>query len=243
AWTKTEPPLSASSILHKCFYDYDETAKYGFTSNLTVVYHFSPNYASSMIFASTPDRIERIWPGYYFNSARIIEGSSITPSGFDLADCGNPGSATVGNLGNLWTSYWLPDIEPGCAININYGIGVDGVQAPSSNSNYVDDNEGQSDVQKRGFAGKETTIADCHKRWEQSESNLRQCLKLAAIVQLKSNNDLFGFGISAIRMTFSFILLMFYILSITIIGYVFATLVPSVFRKIMMMFSRATRLK
>jgi hypothetical protein len=71
----------------------------------------------------------------------------------------------------------------------------------------------------------------------------KQAKKDAAREEAYADENIYRGVTSTIRMTFSFILLFFYIASITIIGFVFATLIPGIFRKIMLIFSRATRLR
>ena len=220
-----EPPFPQQIEVVRCFYDYEETSKFKFTTNITVRYSLSPNYWS--VFPFSNNRVN-IYPGYFL---------STTVAGFSLASCGRKGS--------IKNFRWWPSQEAGCTFEVRYPVTTTGFGKPVgiavSNGTNIPGGAGYG--QGISIDDDTDTIRECHDLYENSPDLLHLCLQQIAFKDMQDNNNLYSFGISAIRMTFSFILLMFYILSITVIGYVFGTLIPSIFRKIMLIFSRATRLK
>lgn len=221
-----EPPFPQNIEVVRCFYDYEETATFKFITNFTVRYSLSPNYWSAHSFGLY-DR-PNIYPGYFL---------STTVAGFPLASCGKSGSITFGR-------WWLSP-DAGCTFEVNYPVTTTGFGKPvgTAVSNGTNVPGGVGYGQGLVLDDDIDTRRECEELYGIDTQKFHECLQQVAFKNMKDQNNLYSFGISAIRMTFSFILLMVYILSITVIGYVFGTLIPSIFRKIMLIFSRATRLK
>jgi len=223
-----EPPFPQKIEVVKCFYDYDEDAEFKFQANFTVYYTLSPNYWSLLAF-SLYNR-QNVYPGYFLDGTLV---------GWDLSACGSPGQILSGRL--------LPG--KGCTSPpITYPVNATGFGKPyytggGTNGTHVPGDFGITKSRPEDLDHDIDSSKECHDLYEHDIDKLHDCLEQVAIKEMKENNNLFNFGLNAIRMTFSFILLMFYIMSISIIGFVFAVLIPGVFRKIQLVFSRATRLK
>ncbi|KKN77130.1 hypothetical protein LCGC14_0363260 [marine sediment metagenome] len=221
-----EPPFPQRIEVVRCFYDYKETATYKFVTNFTVRYSLSPNYWSRMMFGLSDS--PNIYPGNFLTT---------TVAGFPLSSCGEAG--TTKNL------RWWPSQLAGCTFEVRYPVDVIGfgkpVGAAVSNGTNIPGSAGYG--QAFVIDDDIDTVEECHNLYESSSNLLQMCLQQVAFKDMQDNNNLFGFGISIIRMTFSFLLLLFYIASISIIGFVFAVIIPGVFRKIQLIFSRATKLK
>lgn len=241
-----KPPIPTRTLVATCYYPYNSASKYGFNANMTVNYHLEPNYYSNMVFSQ--DNYENLYPGYILTNG-LIEGSLIIAGVTNLSQCGDKGQKVFGCLHKAWfgivcptgwKNYWLPSDKPGCDIPITYRIGTNGFLKPVGQSVVGSSHVSTNDTRPESLE----TPEDCYNYFERTNpGKLKECLSGVAAKEMRKQNNLFDMGLSIIRMMFSFIMLLFYIFSITIIGYVFATLIPGIFSKIQLVFRRATRLQ
>jgi len=228
----------------KCIFNYDETAKYKFTTNMSIRYFIEPNYWGLGLYDE--DTWSNYYPGNFLTTS--VKGESGDP--IELSGCGKAG--TIVN-----NKFKPSSTDSGCMIPLLLEYDTNGLKPPVIDFDFCVDNctgglpansgQAESLTNDTVLPGTCTNEACCHEKYETGDSDqkgkLHQCLMLVAQHDMINSNKLNNFGIDIVRMIFSFVLLMFYIISLTIIGILFTIIIPGIFGKIQLLFSRATRLR